>query len=148
MGEILGIALLIGALWLLSTGLDFIIAHWQIVLFAAVIIGLLPFIIGQKNSFFLLRSPVYVAGVVLCALLAPLDYAFLLFVEYIGAHALVGITRILGAPFAVISSAWFDRNTWPIYLKNWEKSHASIEPDWKRPARRFSELTKWLSNGS
>lgn len=148
MEEIIGIALLIGVLWLLLTALGFILAHWQIFLAGGIAVGILPFFIGQKNSFLLLRSPVYIVGIGLCALITPLDWAFLIFVEYIGAHVFIAVTRTIGAPFAVVSSAWFDRGTWPRYLQSWEASHNSVKPDWNRPARRFSELTRWLSEGS
>ena len=145
MGEILGIAALILVIWLLITILDFVIAHWQIFLIGAVLIAVLPFIIGQKNSFLLLRSPVYAVGIVLCALITPFDYAFLFFIEHIGTHVFIGLTRALQAPFVVIGSAWFNRDSWSNYLRDWENAHNSVKPDWDRPNRRFSELTKWLS---
>ena len=147
MEEILGIAAVIFLIWIILTTLGFIVAHWQIFAVGAVIIAILPFIIGQRNSFLLLRTPVYAVGIFLCILIAPLDYAFLFFIEHIGAHAFIGVTRALGAPFVVISSAWFDRNSWPSYLSAWEDAHNAVKPDWDRPTKRFSELTKWLSGG-
>jgi len=147
MEAILGIAALILAIWLIVTVLDFIIAHWQFFAVGVVIVGVLPLVIGQKNSFILLRTPVYAVGIVLYVLITPLDYAFLFLIEHIGTHVFIGFTRTLGAPFVVFSSAWFNRESWPSYLRAWELAHRAVKPDWERPTRRFSELTRWLSEG-
>ena len=103
-----------------------------------------PFFIGRKASFPTTETPVYAAGVVICMVITPLDYACLFFIEHIGAHAFIGLTRTLGTPFVVISSAWFDRDSWPSFLKAWKDAHDAVKPDWERPIRRFSDLTRWL----
>ena len=144
MGEILGILAFIAIIALIVVTIQFIIAHWQVFLIGAVIIGMLPFVIGQKNSFILIRSPAYAAGIALCALITPFDYAFLFLIEHIGTHTFIGFTRTLGAPFVVVSSAWFDRESWPRYLTAWKDAHNAVKPDWGRPIKRFSELTRWL----
>ena len=101
----------------------------------------------MEAIFFLLRVPVYLAGVVLCIFILPIDFAFLLLVEQVGTHAFIGITKTVGAPFVIVSSAWFDRNSWPRYLKEWQEAHNSVKPDWERPMRRFGELNAWLVEG-
>lgn len=96
--------------------------------------------------FFLLRLPVYLIGLVLCLFMLPFDFAYLFLVD-IASNAFIFVLRALGAPFIIIASAWFDRSSWPNYLKAWEKEHNSVKPDWNRPIRRLNELTTWLTEG-
>lgn len=105
MPALIGWAIGLFLLWLVITVLDFIARHWPIFAAAVVAIAVLPLIVGQKNAFLLLRAPVYGAGIVLCALILPLDYAFLFLVKHVGTHVFIGATRAIGAPFVIISSA-------------------------------------------
>jgi hypothetical protein len=101
----------------------------------------------MEAIFFLLRVPVYIIGLVLCVAILPFDFAFLFLIEHLGSHALIIVLRVLGAPFVIVGAAWFDRSSWPNYLKKWEQAHNSIKPDWNRPIKRLTELTTWLTEG-
>ena len=99
----------------------------------------------MEAIFFILRVPIYLIGLILCIIILPFDYVILA-IEYCS-HIFIAVFRTLGAPFVIIGSAWFDRSSWPNYVKEWQKAHESVDPDWKRPLKRFSELSTWLTDG-
>jgi len=96
--------------------------------------------------FFIMRVPVYVAGLAICIIALPFDLIALL-IEYFGIHVLITFFRVLGIPFVIVNSAYFDRDSWSRYQSNWQKAYDNIRPDWDRPFRRFPELNKWLIKG-
>lgn len=109
-------------------------------------VGVRP-IINMDAIFFLLRVPIFLIGIALSIIALPVDLLILIIIELFGRHLLIIILRILGMPFVIIGSAWFDRSWWPDYLKGWEKAHDSVKPDWGRPFRRFPEIMTWLIEG-
>jgi hypothetical protein len=113
-----------------------------------VIVSVLPFIIGQEACYFILRIPIYIVGIVICLVILPFDYACLFLIEHIGTHVFIGLTRAIGTPFVVFASAWIDRDAWGRYMNAWRRAHNDVKPDWGRPSRRLSELTRWLIEGS
>ena len=100
----------------------------------------------MEALFFLLRVPVFLIGLLLCSIVLPLDYA-LMAAALIYSHISIAVIRLFGAPFVIAYSAWLDRSAWPEYLKRWQKAHDSVNPDWERPFKRFSELSTWLTEG-
>src|ERR1019366_2653519 len=90
--------------------------------------------------------PVFFVGLLLCAIVLPLDYA-LMTAGMLLTHIAIALNRIFCAPFCIIYSAWFDRSAWPQYVQRWEAAHGSVKPEWERPLKRFSELSTWLTEG-
>jgi len=147
MDAILEIAAGIFVLWLVLSLLGFVLSYlWPVIAVFAIAVGIAAVTVGPTKTFFLLRVPVYVVGITLCLVILPLEYAFLLLGEIV-LHGLIAVLRTLGAPFAFLRSAWFNRSSWSDYLSGWEDQHNSVKPEWNGPIRRMKKLNRWLTEG-